>query len=121
MSSEIVVDELSKGFKVETVRSTSIGGNSFSSSSRAPKMVGYGKYSSAKRTPVRTADLDEKFANFGLSESRPPLISFFPPEAGMFVWVSSIPSAIPRHMLFHLWAEFLNRIGIYTCQKSQEV
>lgn len=82
---DVVIDALQEGFKVETVRAGKQVG-----AAKTIKMVGYAKYNSAKRTPVRTLDLDEKFASFGLSEGRPPLVDFAPPEAGMFVWVSQI-------------------------------
>lgn len=83
--SDVVVDALHEGFKVETIRTPGRG-----SKQQALKMVGYAKYNSAKRTPVRTLDLDEKFASFGVSEGRPPLVSFTPSDAGMFVWVGGL-------------------------------
>jgi len=89
---DVVVDALHEGFKVEVVRTPRrITGQSTGAGTKpqsAVKMVGYAKYSSAKRTPLRTIDLDEKFAAFGVSEGRPPLVSFTPSDAGMFVWVT---------------------------------
>lgn len=93
---DVTVDALQQGFKIETIRSQRILADGIS---RGPvKMVGYVKYDSSKRTPLRTFDLNEKFSTFGLSEGRPPLISFSPPDGGMFVWVSCLHQhhLIPR-------------------------
>lgn len=84
---DIAIDELGKGFKLEIDRSS----QSKYAQAR-PNMpvryVGYAKYSSAERTPLATIDLDEKLSSFGSSEGRQPLISFIPPDGGMFIWVT---------------------------------
>lgn len=80
---DIVVDALHKEFKIETLRLPA----------QPVKMVAYAKYSSERRTPVNTISLlSEKFGNFGVQEGRQALVSFSPPEGGMFVWVRFPPS-----------------------------
>lgn len=87
---DVTVDAFHDNFKIEAVRSNDRHAalTTGQVSKSRVTFIGYEKYSSAKRTPLRTVDLDEKFANFGLSEGRKPLISFSPPEGGMFVWVN---------------------------------
>jgi aromatic amino acid aminotransferase I len=81
---DVVVDAFHENFKIETIRSA----HTTTTNRSRVTFIGYEKYNSSKRTPLRTIDLDEKFASFGLSEGRKPLISFSPPEGGMFVWVN---------------------------------
>ena len=86
---DVTVDALHKEFKIELVRKRALPGAPASPSQNV-KMVGYAKYNSARRTPVNTVALvEEKFSSFGMQEGRKALISFSPPEGGMFVWVRS--------------------------------
>lgn len=87
---DVTVDAFHDHFKIEAVRPSDRHAALTTGRPTTSRVtfVGYQKYSSTKRTPLRTSDLDEKFANFGLSQSRKPLISFAPPEGGMFVWVN---------------------------------
>lgn len=123
---DVVVDAFHDNFKMETVRDGAsrqlVLENGMDAKSRIT-FVGYEKYSSIKRTPLRTADLNEKFANFGVSERRKPLISFSPPEGGMFVWVNvhisnhpSYPASgseeekakVTKDLLNQLWIKLAN-------------
>ncbi|KAK9900469.1 PLP-dependent transferase [Cystobasidium minutum MCA 4210] len=127
---DVTVDAFHQNFKMETVRTGEgssrraalTSGTSANTKART-MFVGYEKYSSTERTPLRTINLDEKFASFGMAEGRKPLISFSPPEGGMFVWVNvhisnhpSYPaqaseeerSKITKDLLNQLWIKLAN-------------
>lgn len=87
---DVTVDAFHENFKIEAIRSSDrqVALTTGTTQKSRVTFVGYEKYSSAKGTPLQTIDLNEKFAHFGMSEGRKPLISFSPPEGGMFVWVN---------------------------------
>lgn len=119
---DVTVDAFHQNFKMETVRtgeSRQLALASGVNTKPRTMFVGYEKYNSSKRTPLRTVNLDEKFANFGLSEGRKPLISFSPPEGGMFVWVNvhisnhpSFPSHASEEEKSKVTKDLLNELFI---------
>lgn len=125
---DVTVDAFHENFKMETVRSNdrqvALATGKAATKSRVT-FVGYEKYSSSKRTPLRTVDLNEKFANFGMSEGRKPLISFSPPEGGMFVWVNvhisnhpSFPSLGSEEEKSKATKDLLNQLWIKLANNS---